>query len=123
MLTKNELKEIIRTRIDEKELIPCQFSISETFDPKYVEEMTDIFDKYGLEYKTADTLPGAFNLNRDWIQTDHIKSPIPCAVEFCGAYPANWDIEDVIKLIKLEDEGKIIVMVYYINGDDLIPNN
>lgn len=117
------LKDMIQARIDDNELIPCQLSISKTIDEKYVKEVTDIFDKYGIEYDSVDTLSGAFNLNRDWIQTDYKKSPVHCAVEYCGAYPANWDIEDVLKLVKLEEDGKIIVMVYYISGDDLVSNH
>lgn len=120
---KESLRGMIQARIDDNELIPCQFSVSKTVDDKYVKEVTDIFDKYEIEYNSVDTLSGAFNLNRDWIQTDYKKSPVPCAVEYCGAYPANWDIEDVLKLVKLEEEGKIIIMVYYISDDDLVPNH
>lgn len=119
----DNLKEMIQARIEDNELTNCQFLISKTTDEKYVKEIIDIFDKYEIEYGRVDTLSGAFNLNRDWIQTDSDKSPIPCAVEFCGVYPSNWDIEDVFKLVELEEEGKIIVMVYYIDGDKLIPNH
>lgn len=119
----DNLKEMIQARIEDNELTNCQFLISKTTDEKYVKEIIDIFDKYEIEYGRVDTLSGAFNLNRDWVQTDSGKSPIPCAVEFCGVYPANWDIEDVFKLVELEEEGKVIIMVYYIDDDKLIPNN
>lgn len=120
---KDSISRIMLSRIVNNEVIPCQFSISKTYDEKYVKEVTDLFDKYRIVYDLVDTLSGAFNLNRDWIQTDSTVSPIPCAVEFSGVYPASWDIEDVIKLVKLEEEGKIIIMVYYIDeGGKLKPN-
>lgn len=119
----DKISSMILSRINNNELVPCQFMISKTYDDKYVKEITDIFDKYRVEYDTVDTASGAFNLNRDWIQTDSTVSPIPCAVEFSGVYPASWDIEDVIKLVKLEEEGKILVRVYYIGEDEKLKPN
>lgn len=117
------LKRQIQYRIDDKELTPCAFLISKTIDEKYVKEITDMFDKYNIKYESVDTAPAAFNLNRDWIQTDYKTSPIPCAIEYSGAYPSNWNMEDVVRLVELENEGKVIILVYNINGDKLEPNS
>lgn len=116
------IQSMIDARVKDKEITPCMFYVSKTISQEYVDEIKKIFDKYEIKWGDVDTVDGAFNLNRDWVETSK-STPIPCAIEYCGVYPTNWDIKDVFRLVQLEEEGKIIVLVYYIDGDDLIPNN
>ena len=81
--------------------------------------ITNIFDKYGIEYNVVDTVAGSYNLNRDWLET----SDIPCYVEYGGVYPVNWDIEDVVTLEEMDYEGKLIIRVLWHEDDEYIPNN
>lgn len=126
---KELILEWIKTRRDNGEFsMPCMFQIT---TPKFMDEdgiendknikiLTDIFDKYGIEWQNVDTIGGAFNLNREWIET----SNIPCYVEYCGVYPVEWDIEDVVTLEQLDCEGKVIIRVLWRPEEDVyIPNH
>lgn len=113
---------------DGQEPIPCIFSITipqfllegRLEDNEYIQKVTSILEKYKIEWTSCDTLPGAFCLNRDWIQT----KDIPCYIEYCGVYPVEWDIEDVVTLEQLEYEGKIIVFVdWHTKEGEYIPNH
>lgn len=114
---------------DGQKPIPCIFDIT---IPKFlidfkdklennesIKIITDILDKYNIEWNKVDTIPGAFCLNKDWIETNDI----PCYIEYCGVYPTEWDIEDVVTLEKLEYEGKIIIRVVWHEDGKYIPNN
>lgn len=111
---------MIQARIEDNELTPCVFYVSKTVDSKYVQEVKTMFDKYGIPNREVDTLEGAFNLNRDWIETDK-NFAIPCAVEYCGCYPANWEIDDVLRLVELEESGLIQLRIYIVDDNDLKP--
>lgn len=111
-----------------EEPTPCIFQIT---TPKFLEDerleddesikvLTDIFDKYGIGWQRVDTIGGAFNLNRDWIET----KDIPCYIEYCGVYPIKWDVEDVATLEKLDYDGKVIIKVLWHTEDEkFIPNH
>ena len=108
----------IKKRMDNGEdPTPCIFQIT---TPKFLEceklednesikVLIDIFDKYGIDWQSVDTVEGSFNLNRDWIET----GDIPCYIEYCGVYPIKWDIEDIATLEKLDYDGKVIIKVLW----------
>lgn len=119
------ISKCIEDRVNKKETIKCIFDVTvpqclETrleFNKHVdIKEVCGIFDKYSIKYETVDSMPGAFNLDRMWLDTD-IETPIECAIEYCGVYPVNWDIKDVIKLEKMECSGKIIIKVSCITAD------
>ena len=66
----------------------------------------------------VDTVRGSFNSNRDFIETGEVEA----AIEYSGVYPVNMDPEDSAWLSKLDDEGKIRIMVFVKQGDELVPN-
>lgn len=111
---------------DNQEPMPCIFQIS---TPKYIcrhleentfiKTITDILDKYNIKWSKVDTVGGAYNLNRDFIETEDI----PCYIEYCGVYPVNWDINDIVTLEKMDYDGKLIIKVLWHKNDEYIPNN
>lgn len=84
-----------------------------------IKKIEGILDRNHIGYGYFDTICGAWNLNRDWIETGEMD----CIVEFCGVYPVDWDINDVVEFERMEDEGEIIAMVYWIENGKHIPNH
>lgn len=111
-----------------EEPTPCIFQIT---TPKFLKDkrleddenikvLTALFDKYGIGWRSVDTIGGTFNLNRDWIET----KDIPFYIEYCGVYPVKWDVEDVATLEKLDYDGKVIIKVLWHPEDGkFIPNS
>lgn len=117
---------------DGEEPTNCVFNIT---TPKYVsfdsksgpienqesiKIITDLFDKYGIEWQRCDTVEGSFSLNRDWIET---TTDIPCYIEYSGVYPVNWSPEDCRTLEKLDALGQVIINVLWHEDDKYIPNH
>lgn len=88
-------------------------------DIENIKILTNIFSKYQIGWNCVDTVDGSFNLNREWIET----KDIPCYIEYCGVYPADWDIEDIITLERMENEGNIIIRVLWHKEGKYIPNS
>lgn len=88
-------------------------------DSENIKILINIFNKYQISWNCVDTVDGSFNLNREWIET----KDIPCYIEYCGVYPVDWDIEDVITLERMENEGNIIIRVLWHKEEKYIPNN
>lgn len=108
--------------------MPCIFNITtpkltgmyQLKNDENIKMITNILDKYNIYWQTVDTVPGSYNLNRDWIET----KDIPCYIEYDGVYPTEWDIEDVVTLEKMDREGKIIIQVtWHPEKDKYISNN
>lgn len=119
------IRKCIEDRVNKQETVKCIFDITvpqyletrlEFNQHLYIKKISEIFDKYNIKYEAADSMPGAFNLDRMWLETD-AKTPIECAIEYSGAYPVNWDIEDVVVLENMERDGKIIIRVSCIAAD------
>lgn len=122
------IKKMVDARKEDGETpTPCIFQISV---PKIkdgeilsnntkIKVVTDIFDKYKIPWQSVDTIGGAYNLNRDWIET----SDIPCYIEYCGVYPVDWDPEDCAVIENMDYEGEIIVKVLWHVDDEYIPNH
>ena len=113
---------------NEEKPMPCIFQITvpEVLKDGILEDhgnikvLTTIFDKYNVKWKAVDTIGGAYNLNRDWVET----ADIPCYIEYCGVYPIEWDIEDVVTLERMDYEGKVIIRVlWHPEEGKYIPNN
>lgn len=117
------IQEMIDSRKEAGEITNCVLYVSNGNDHSSIDKVGAILDKYGIKWNMVDTFAGSFNLNRDWIETSS-ETTIPCAVEYCGVYPVNWDIKDVFTLVKLEEEGRAIIMVDWITDDGKrVPNN
>lgn len=110
---KEQVARWIESRKTKNELVDCFFTITvpnvniNKYDDQTFKKICNILDKYKIPHQFVDTVPGAWNLNRDWIETGVIS----CAIEYCGVYPANWDIEDIIDLENMESSGQIIILV------------
>ena len=71
----------------------CMFYITvpkdtDLYKDETIKKIEGILDKNHVSHGHVDTVCGAWNLNRDWIETGEID----CIVEFCGVYPVNWDM-------------------------------
>lgn len=132
-MDRKDRKQMILNMIEERKNnnekpMPCIFQITV---PRYLEEsnledeekvklLTKLFDKYNIGWKCVDTIGGAYNLNREWIET----SDILCYIEYCGAYPTEWDIDDVVTLEKMDYDGSIMIRVlWHPEEGKYIPNN
>ena len=119
------LQKWIDARKECDEITNMMFTISAVaapcFDVTTIEnKVMELLDRNGVGYSKVDTVSGAWNLNRDWIETDII----PCAVEYCGCYPVEWSIEDVAELERMENEGEIIIVATHRTDDgEYIPNH
>lgn len=97
----------------------CKYR-SELEDDENIKIITNMLHKYNVRYDRVDTVGCDFNLNRDWIETDDI----PCFIEYCGVYPVNWDIEDIITMEHMIYAGKIMTKVLWHTEDGkYVPNN
>lgn len=125
---KKLIADWIKQRVENHETYQCMFDVTipqlpeMPSDNQYIKEICGMFDKYGIRYWKVDTIPGSFNLNRDWIETEK-ETPIECAVEYCGVYPVNWDIDDVVRIDELERTGIIIIRVLWIQDDGKLVDN
>lgn len=62
--------------------------------------------------------------NDDWYKLDNVKS----IVEFCGVYPVEWNINDVVLLEELYYNRDIYIQVFWEKENEdgtikYIPNN
>lgn len=88
-------------------------------EDKTIRKVEEMLARNGATSGHVDTVPGAWNLNRDWIETGLID----CIVEFCGVYPVSWDMDDVVELERMETEGEIIILVDWFKDGKYVPNN
>ena len=118
------IRKWIDTRKEQSEITKCTFYITipkntDIGSNEIIKKIEGILDKNHVGYGHVDTVCGAWNLNRDWIETDDID----CIVEFCGVYPVDWDINDVVEFERMETEGEIIAMVDWIEDGKHTPNH
>ena len=82
-------------------------------------EIKEILDRNNVTYGFVDTVPGSWNLNDDYLETDKIE----CIVEYCGVYPVHWNINDVVRLEELHNAGKLVINVCIVDeAGNYIPN-
>ena len=128
MITKGMfIKSAIDARVEAKETTYAYFNIS---TPKVTDEggldkenpalkeIEFILNKYGALSATVDNVPGAWNLNREWLETCVME----CAIEYTGVYPVNWHLGDILRLEELSNSGQLIVNVMIKRGNRLEPN-
>ena len=118
------IRKWIDTRKERNEITKCMFYITvpkntDLHEDEVIKKVEAILNKHNVSYGYVDTVCGAWNLNRDWIETDSVD----CIVEFCGVYPVDWDIYDVVEFERMETEGEIIVMVDWVKDEEHIPNH
>ena len=102
----------------------CMFYITvpkdtDLYKDETIKKIEGILDKNHVSHGHVDTVCGVWNLNRDWIETGEID----CIVEFCGVYPVDWDLEDVVEFERMETDGEIIALVDWIEDGKHIPNH
>lgn len=86
-----------------------------------VKRLTDLLERNGIvkytenvpHWSFCDTVGGDWNLNRDWIEF----GPVECIVEYCGVYPISWNLEDVVYLADMINNGELICKVYWIDPE------
>ena len=128
MLTKGMfIRNAIDARVEAKETTYAYFNIS---TPKVTDEgvldkenpalkeIESILNKYGALYYTVDNVPGAWNLNREWLETCIME----CAVEYTGVYPVNWYLADILRLEEMSNNGELIINAMIKNCDKWEPN-
>ena len=118
------IREWIEARKERDEITKCMFYITVPKRTNLIKDQTikkieGILEKNNVAHGHVDTVCGAWNLNRDWIETGEID----CIVEYCGVYPVNWDMDDVVEFERMECDGEIIVLVDWIVDGKHIPNN
>lgn len=118
------IREWIEARKERGEITKCMFYITvpkrtNLIKDETIKKIEGILVKNNIAHGHVDTVCGAWNLNRDWIETGEID----CIVEYCGVYPVNWDIDDVVEFERMECDGEIIVLVDWIVDGKHIPNN
>lgn len=118
-LRKEMIQNCIKNRKERGELTSCIFYISipdarnQLLDNPLIKKISGMLNKYHIDNGICDTVSGAYNLNRDWLET----GVMDCAVEYCGVYPVDWDIEDVLEFEDLEYSGQILVNVIWKLGE------
>ena len=120
----NSIKEWIKWRKQKNKTNIVRFYISPAnaniniYEDKLINKIAEKFKAIGIETSPVDTVDGSFNLNRDFLETDEVEA----IIEYCGVYPVNMNPEDSAWLSKLDDEGKIRIMVFVKKGNKLVPN-
>lgn len=105
--------------------VPCMFHITvpradvNLREDKTIRKVEEILVRNGVSSNNVDTVPGAWNLNRDWVETGLID----CIVEFCGVYPVGWNMDDVVELERMETEGEIIICVSWLKDGKYVLNH
>ena len=120
---KTEIQQMINSRLENNETIDCVFQIL-LLKEKSKPIIEDLLKRNGYNTYTVDTIDGCWNLNDDWYELNDVKS----IVEYCGVYPVEWDIEDVVLLEKLYYDRDIYIKVLWKQTDEngntiYIPNN
>lgn len=114
---KQTIQEWIDRRKEDKEITECAFYITvpkfidDLYENDVIKKIWDMLNRNKVTYERVDTVPGAWNLNKEWIETGHMD----CIVEYCGAYPIHWNMDDIIEFERMEKEGEIVVQVHCIS--------
>lgn len=127
-------RELIKNSIQARKInnevpTPCVFQITtprlmseeERLETnEHIAKVISLLEKYGIEWREVDTIEGAFNLNREWIES----SDIPCYIEYTGVYPTDWDVDDIATLAEMDARGDIMISVlWHTSPDKYIPNH
>ena len=96
------IREWIDARKERGEITKCMFYITvpkdtDIYKDETIRKIEGMLDRNHVSHGHVDTVCGAWNLNRDWIETGEVD----CIVEFCGVYPIDWNLEDVAEFERL----------------------
>lgn len=123
---KTEIKKCIDNRKANNETNQVIFYITcpkldiNLYHDETLEKVKGILEHNHVKYTYVDTVPGSWNLNRDWIETELME----CAIEYSGVYPINWNLDDIIIFEELENQGQIIVLATIKTaGGEYVPNH
>ena len=83
-----------------------------------LKEIESVLDKYNVTYTEVDNVSGAWNLNKEWLETGKME----CAVEYTGVYPVNWELKDILRLEEMYNHGELIINVMVRNHNGWEPN-
>lgn len=120
---KEYIQEIISSKVEDNEITNCIFYIL-VLKEKVRNTIVKLIERNGYEPYWYDSISGCWNLNDDWYELYNVEA----AVEYCGVYPVNWSIDDVVLLEKLYNDRSIYIKVSWIkqNNDgsvEYIPNH
>lgn len=118
------IQEWINERKEKNEITKCVFNITvpkctDIDENETIKKIKAIFEKNTVNFKRIDTVCGAWNLDREWIESGEMN----CIVEYGGVYPVNWDIDDVVEFERMETNGEIVVLVECLENGQYVPNH
>ena len=104
-------------RMEAKDYIRTLFSVL-VLDPSYEKQVIELIERNYPHYNRVDTKLGCWRLDDDWYEfyADAIT-------EYCGVYPVNWNIADVVFLEELYLRRKIYIDAAWVTKDGLMPIN
>lgn len=107
----------INTRMENKDYRNTLFSVL-VLDPAYEKQVLELIKRNYPHYNRVDTMLGCWCLDDDWYEfyADAIT-------EYCGVYPVNWNIADVVFLEELYLRRKIYIDAAWVTKDGLMPIN
>ena len=83
-----------------------------------MKEVRELFREIGVEAEVVDTVRGAANLNRDWLETGEVEA----IIEYSGVYPIHMAPEKAAWLAELDNEGRVRMTVFVERNGELVPN-
>ena len=124
--TRRSIKNSIKYRVEDNEINNCIFYIStpksyfnyDIENNETIKNVINILKRNNLSYEIVDTVPGSWDLNKMWLQTENVK----CAIEYSGVFPISWNIDDIIELSRLYHHGDIIINIEVQHGKKWEPN-
>jgi len=81
-------------------------------DPAYENQVVELIKRNYPKYTRCDTKLGCWCLNDDWYEF-YANS----ITEYCGVYPVNWNIADVVFLEELYLRRKIYIDAAWVTKD------
>ena len=101
----------INERMKDNDYGKVLFSVL-VMDPAYEKQVVELIQRNYPKYKRCDTKLGCWCLNDDWYEfyADAIT-------EYCGVYPVNWNIADVVFLEELYLRRKIYIDAAWVTKD------
>ena len=105
----------IDKRMESNDCTNTLFSVL-VLDPAYEHQVIELIKRNYPHYNRVDTKLGCWCLNDDWYEfyADAIT-------EYCGVYPVNWNIADVVFLEELYIRRKIYIDAAWVTENGLMP--
>ena len=84
-----------------------------------IKEVIAILEQNNINYNVCDTMAGDWILDKIWLETE----PMECIILYTGVYPVNWNMEDVVRLEEMINEGEIIIRVMVKENGEWVDNH